>query len=73
MNLPKCDELYYAHFLTVAQKVFTCTEVALCLSEWKAPAYDAFTCFCKDRRQIRKRCGNGQKSGQPRTEDPAPR
>jgi hypothetical protein len=30
MNLPKCGELDYIHFLIAAQKVFTCTEAARC-------------------------------------------
>ena len=44
MNPPKCDDLDYIHFLTAAQKFFTCTEAARCAPEGKkAPAHDAFT------------------------------
>ncbi|WP_456427210.1 IS701 family transposase [Rhodocaloribacter sp.] len=46
MNLPKCDELDYIHFLIAAQKVFTCTEAARCQPQAgseAAPAHDAFT------------------------------
>ena len=44
MNPLKCDDLDYIHFLTAAQKFFTCTEAARCAPEGKkAPAHDAFT------------------------------
>ena len=33
MNPPRCDDLDYIHFLTAAQKVFTCTEAARCAPE----------------------------------------
>lgn len=29
MNLPKCDDLDYIHFLIAAQKAFTCTEAEM--------------------------------------------
>ena len=44
MNPPRCDDLDHVHFLTAAQKVFTCTEAARCAPEGAhPPAHDAFT------------------------------
>jgi len=44
MNAPKVDELDYIQFLIAAQRVFTCTEAALCQPEQiDPPAHDAFT------------------------------
>ena len=44
MNAPKVDELDYIQFLIAAQRVFTCTEAAICQPEQaQPPAHDAFT------------------------------
>lgn len=44
MNLPRCDDLDYIHFLVAAQRVFSCCEAARCQPEGTArPAHDAFT------------------------------
>lgn len=44
MNAPKVDELDYIQFLIAAQRVFTCTEAAVCQPERPdPPAHDAFT------------------------------
>ena len=44
MNPPKADELDCIHFLTAAQKIFTCTEAARCQpNHLDPPAHGAFT------------------------------
>jgi hypothetical protein len=44
MNAPKVDDLDYIQFLIAAQRVFTCTEAAVCQPEQiDPPAHDAFT------------------------------
>ncbi len=44
MNPPKCDDMDTIHFLSAAQRVFTCTEAQRCQPQRPhAPAHDAFT------------------------------
>ena len=45
MNLPKCDELDYIHFLVAAQRVFSNVEAAKSYpaTEGDGPAHDAYT------------------------------
>jgi len=44
MNAPKVQALDYIHFLLAAQRVFTCTEAAVCQPQQPdPPAHDAFT------------------------------
>ena len=58
MNLAKCKDLDYIHFLIASVDVFTCTEAARGQpSEEIIPRMIHLHDFCKDRLQTRMRCG----------------